>query len=743
MKRVLLALLFLSGISTYTYSQNIYGFTAESSAAQLQLEKEFDQKVNASNLDAWMKELTAHPHEVGSPHGKSNVKYMEKLFKKWGYKTEIASYYILFPTPKTRVLEIVGNSEYKPLLQEQPLAEDKTSNQLDEQLPTYNAYSTDGDVTAKLVYVNQGIPRDYEELERRGIDVKGKIVIARYGGSWRGIKPKVAAEHGAIGCILFSDPRDDGYVQGDVYPDGPFKNGDGVQRGSVQDMPFYPGDPSTPNVGSVKGVNRLAVEDIQTLTKIPVFPISYNDAKPLLEILEGPVAPSSWRGGLPITYHIGPSASSVHLKLEFNWDIVEAQNVIATLEGENPDQWVMRGNHHDGWVNGAADPISGMVALMEEARIVGEMAKDGWKPKRTIKYAGWDAEEPGLIGSTEWAEDHAQEIKEKMAVYINTDGNSRGFFGAGASHTLEKYINEVARAVQDPQKNISVSERRRSLSKINGTPEMQKEAALRKDLRVSPLGSGSDYSPFLQHLGIASMNIGFGGEGSGGEYHSIYDSYDHYTKFKDPGFAYGTTLAKVAGRMTLRMANADILPYDFSGFSNNVAKYVKEVEALADKMREETIRQNEYIASGIYGYTLDPTKALLPPKEKDPVPHINFAPIQNALVKLQASSDNYREAWIKSENGAKVSNIQKLNDLLLQSERFLTNEKGLPRRDWYKHKIYAPGFYTGYGVKTLPGIREAIEQRFWGEIDEEMEMLAKTLEGFALQIDEATALLVE
>jgi N-acetylated-alpha-linked acidic dipeptidase len=639
---------------------------------------------------------------------------------------------------------MVGNPSYKPTLQEQPLAEDKTSGQVDEQLPTYNAYSVDGDVTAELVYVNQGIPRDYEELARRGIDVKGKIVIARYGGSWRGIKPKVAAENGAIGCILYSDPRDDGYVQGDVYPVGPFKNETGVQRGSVQDMPFYPGDPSTPNMASTKDVDRLAVSEIKTLTRIPVMPISYSDAQPLLEILGGPVAPGYWRGGLPITYHIGPSKTKVHFKLEFNWNIVEAQNVIATMEGSTyPDEWVMRGNHHDGWVNGAADPISGMVALMEEARIVGNLAKQGDKPKRTIKYAAWDAEEPGLIGSVEWVEDHAEELKKHMVIYINTDGNSRGFFGMGGSHTLEKYINEAALTVVDPQKGVSISERARSRREVTGKPEESAEATNRKNLRISPLGSGSDYSPFLQHLGIASLNIGFGGEGSGGDYHSIFDSYDMYKRFKDPDFVYGATLAKIAGRLTLRMANAEILPFDFTGFTDNVAKYAKEVEELADKMREQTEKHNAWITDGTYEQTLDPKKSLMVPEKKDPVPFINFAPLQNAMVKLEAATAAYNTALQNAEFGQALSKDKqiKLNNQLMMMEQYLAGERGLPRRDWYKHKIYAPGFYTGYGVKKLPGIREAIEERYWKEVSEEMDVLAQTIESFSAQIDKASQLL--
>ncbi len=734
----------LISISLSAQQLPIFGYSPDGAEQQRKLEKEFDSKISSQNLDDWMKQLTAHPHEVGSPYGKENAEFMLSLFKSWGYNAKIETYYVLFPTPKTRILEMTGPTTFKASLVEPALEEDGTSNQQAEQLPTYNAYSIDGDVTGQLVYVNQGIPRDYEELARRGIDVKGKIVIARYGGSWRGIKPKVAAENGAIGCILYSDPVDDGYYQGDVYPKGAFKSEYGVQRGSVQDMPFYPGDPSTPNVGSTKKVKRLEVNEIQTLTKIPVLPISYNDAQPLLEALEGPVAPKSWRGALPITYHLGPGETSVHLKLEFNWNIVEAYNVIARMEGnEFPDQWIMRGNHHDGWVNGAADPISGMVALLEEARVVGELAKTGWKPKRTILYAAWDAEEPGLIGSTEWAEHHEQEIKEKMVAYINTDGSSRGFLFGGGSHTLEKYYNEVAREVIDPQKEITVSERKRAYLLVNGSPEVKKEVAVRKDIRLSPLGSGSDYSPFLQHLGIASLNLGFGGEGSGGQYHSIYDSYDHFIRFKDPGFVYGASLSKVAGRLTLRLANADILPFDFSGFVDNVSKYAQEVQKLADDMREKTEVENKLITNGTYDHVLDPKKAVKAPVKKDPVPFINFAPLQNAVASLNSAIEYYKEVWAESGEGANLTPEQKkqLNELLLQLERHLTNENGLPRRDWYKHTIYAPGFYTGYGVKTLPGIREAIEQRYWAEVDEQMDVISGTLSGFTEQVKIATAII--
>ena len=371
-------IVFLFLISTTSSAQKIMGFTDPNAAKQIDWEKQFDAQLKASNQDEYMRFLTSHPHHVGSPQDKANAEYMAGLFKQWGYQTEIASYYVLFPTPKFRLLELTGQHPYKAILEEPTLAADRTSGQKAEQLPPYNAYSADGDVTAELVFVNRGIPADYDELARRGIDVKGKIVIAKYGGSWRGIKPKVAAEHGAIGCIIYSDPADDGYAVGDTYPEGGYRPKNSVQRGSVMDMPVSPGDPLTPDVGATKDAIRLDIKDVKTIMKIPVQPISWEDAMPLLQSLKGEVAPASWRGGLPITYHIGPSIDKVHLKLEFNWDQKQLYNVIAKMPGtEFPDQWVIAGNHHDGWVNGAEDPISGMVAELEEARAIGELVKIG------------------------------------------------------------------------------------------------------------------------------------------------------------------------------------------------------------------------------------------------------------------------------------------------------------------------------------------------------------------------------
>ncbi|MEO6405508.1 MAG: M28 family peptidase, partial [Ferruginibacter sp.] len=435
---------------------SILGFNKTAVDAQVIAEKKFDANLSASNVGQYIKEMSAVPHHVGSPGGKSNAEYILNKFRSWGYDATIENFYVLFPTPKTRVLEMTGTRYFKASLKEPALKEDATSGQESTQLPVYNCWSADGDVTAELVFVNYGVPADYDKLARMGVDVKGKIVIAKYGQSWRGIKPKVAQEHGAIGCIIYSDPKEDGYFQGDVYPKGPYRPEFGAQRGSVEDMPIYPGDPLTPGVGATKDASRLDKKDAANLLKIPVIPISYGDAKPFLESLEGPVVPAEWRGALPITYHVGPSRNKVHLKLDFDWQIRPLYNVVAKLKGSDfPDEWVIRGNHHDAWVNGASDPLSGQAAMMEEARSIGEMAKAGWKPKRTIMYCAWDGEEPGLLGSTEWVEFHEKELQQKAVLYINSDNNGRGFLGAGGSQALEPAFTEIIKEINDPEKNVS------------------------------------------------------------------------------------------------------------------------------------------------------------------------------------------------------------------------------------------------------------------------------------------------
>jgi N-acetylated-alpha-linked acidic dipeptidase len=723
-------------VASMAQSTSILGFSPAAAAAQLSAEKIYDGNLAAKNIDVLIKEMSAVPHHVGSPGDEANAKYILNKFKSWGYDAEIETFYVLFPTPVTRLLEMTGTRNFKAALKEPALKEDATSGQQATQLPVYNCWSADGDVTSELVFVNYGVPADYEKLARMGIDVKGKIVIAKYGQSWRGIKPKVAQEHGAIGCIIYSDPKDDGYFQGDVYPKGPFRPAGGAQRGSVMDMPIYPGDPLTPGIGATKDAIRLDRKDATNLLKIPVIPISYADALPLLESLGGPVVPDEWKGALPITYHAGPSTNKIHLKLSFNWQIKPLYDVIAKLKGSDfPDEWVIRGNHHDAWVNGANDPLSGQAAMMEEARSVSELVKTGWKPKRTIVYCAWDGEEPGLMGSTEWVETHADELQKKAVLYINSDGNGRGFLDAGGSQALEPAFTEIAKAVTDPQTNVSVFDRRKSLNIVTAGSAKAKKDAMAKNTFVLPaLGSGSDFSPFAQHIGIPSLNLGFGGEDEGGEYHSIYDSYDLYKRFKDPTFEYGVALAKTAGRTTLRFADAESLPFDFRNLQTTINKYTTDVIAMADEMRENTLVENQLILDKYYTISNKVTEPLLPPVAKAEVPFLNFGSLQNAVATLAKSADALNAV---TGNTMTADKKNELNKQLYRAEQVLLTKDGLPRRGWYRHAIYAPGFFTGYGVKTLPGITEAIEQRNWKEAQEQIEIAAATINSFAVYLDAA------
>jgi N-acetylated-alpha-linked acidic dipeptidase len=718
----------LLSISQFLFAQTktVIGFNEKNSEAQLSLESSFDKNLSTKSIEENMKILSAKPHHISSPGSKANAEYVMNQFKKFGWDAQIETFHVLFPTPKTRLLEMTSPTTYKALLKEPALKEDPTSGQ-EGQLPTYNAFSADGDVTAELVFVNYGLPQDYEELDRLGIDVKGKIVIAKYGHSWRGTKPKVAQEHGAIGCIIYSDPADDGYFQGDVYPEGAFKNEFGVQRGSVMDMVIYPGDPLTPGMGATEDAKRLDRLKAPNLIKIPVLPISYHDATPLLQALGGPVVPDSWHGGLPFAYHVGPGKTKVHLKLEFNWDIVPCYDVIAKIQGSKyPDEWVIRGNHQDAWVNGAADPVSGLATLLEEAKSIGAMLQTGWKPARTLVYCAWDGEEPALLGSTEWVEAHQKELQQKAVLYINSDGNARGFLYASGSHALEPLMDEIAKTVIDPQTNISVFERRKAHEAITASGVAAKKKILdEKELKLGAMGSGSDYSSFIQHAGIPALNLGFGGEGSGGEYHSIYDSYYNFITFKDPGFKYEVTLAQVAGRAALRMANADVLPFDFTHLYKTINGYADELINLLKNSRESTQVENQIINSGGYKVGEDPTKKFIAPAAKEEVPYLDFSPLQNALADLKKSADSLKVVFQNKIKNNAVS--EAFNQSLYRAEQQLLNEDGLPRRAWYKHTIYAPGFYTGYGVKTMPGIREAIEQREWKEAQEQIVVDARAV----------------
>lgn len=724
----------------------LYGYSAESSRTERQWEEKLRAMPDPKNLRAYMERLSARPHNVGSPYDKDNAEWILAKFKEFGLDAHIESFSVLFPTPKERLVELVeGGPHFTAKLQEPPVPGDPTSNQTDEQLPSYNAYSIDGDVTAPLVYVNYGVPEDYEVLERHGISVKGAIVIARYGRSWRGIKPLVGAEHGAVGCIIYSDPRDDGYSGGATFPQGPWRPKDGVQRGSVQDSAVFMGDPLTPGIGATEDAKRLPIKEAQSLTKIPVLPISYADAQPLLEAISGPVAPREWRGGLPITYRLGPGPAKVHLKMFSNWYMKPLYDVIAKIPGSTyPDEWIIRGNHHDAWVNGAEDPISGMVTVLEEARSMGELAKQGWKPKRTIIYCAWDGEEPGLLGSTEWVETHIDELKKHAVMYVNSDSNSRGFLELEGSHTLEHFINDVARDVQDPETKLSVWKRAQLRGIANASsPEERREFQERHDIRLDMLGGGSDHAPFINFAGIASLGIGYGGEDHGGIYHSIYDDFYWYTHFSDYDFVYGRALCQTGGTAVMRMADADLLPFQFTNFADDVKMYVHEVEKFAAQQRDQIQQRNQEIAEGMYEAVADPRETWVTPKKEDIPPHLNFAPLDNAADDLTRSSAEYQKALDRANaNGGAAlasASLQEVNELLIQSERKLTTPEGLPGRFWYKHELYAPGAYTGYEAKAIPAVRENLEQKKWKEAEQAAARVAQVLENESELINTAAA----
>jgi N-acetylated-alpha-linked acidic dipeptidase len=753
----LVAAIALAAAAQADEKSDIRGFLPSSQREQAARESAFRAAIDPATIRETMRTLSARPHHVGSEGDRANADWILARFKSFGWDAKIETFDVLFPTPAERLLEMTAPEKFTAKLEEPTVPEDPTSGQKSEQLPTYNAYSIDGDVTAPLVYVNYGIPEDYEELDRLGVSVAGKIVIARYGHSWRGIKPKVAAEHGAIGCIIYSDPEDDGYREGDVFPKGPFRPRDGVQRGSVADMPLYPGDPETPGTGSVPGAKRLALADVKTLTKIPVLPISYADAEPMLRRLEGPMAPDRWRGALPFPYHVGPGAAAVHLRVKFHWDVKPIRDVVATLRGsEFPDDWIIRGNHYDAWVNGAEDPISGQSAMLEEARSLGALWKKGWRPKRTIVYCAWDGEEPGLLGSTEWAETHADELSRKAVVYINSDSNGRGFWDAGGSHSLERFFEGVAESVEDPESRVSIAERlrRRTIAEAARprrsdepdllAPKTPEEARARRENPVDPLGSGSDYTVFVDHLGIASANLGFSGEDDGGIYHSIYDDFYWYTHFSDRDFVYGRALAQAAGTAVLRLAEADLLPYDFEALSDAVGRYIREIRGEAERERAEAREKNREIEEGIFAAIDDPRRPEAAPKPEPLPPILAFAALENAQSRLEDAARAFdRAAEAALAGGAKPAVLLSANEKLKLAERALLSDAGLPGRPWFRHQVYAPGLYTGYGVKTLPAVREAVEQKKWDLAEREVGEVARVIDREADVVSEIARGLAE
>jgi N-acetylated-alpha-linked acidic dipeptidase len=731
----------LPGLASVALAQN-------APADQAALARQLDSFIKPDEVGAFNKLMSAEPNHVSSPHDKSNADFILAQFKSWGWDAHVETFKVLYPTPLDERVEMLGPKPFTAMLQEPPIPRDSSSTAKDPALPAYFAYQGDGDVSAPLVYVNYGGVDDYARLAQFGISVKGKIVIARYGEGWRGLKPKLAQDHGAIGCLVYSDPADDGYSVDATYPDGPARPPHGIQRGSVMDMMVYPGDPLTPGVGATDDAKRLSREASPTILKIPALPISYADAQVLMAAMDGPVVPAAWRGHLAIIYRVGGGGPPVHLMVKSEWSLKPIYDVIATLKGSTyPDQWVVRGNHHDGWVFGSSDPLAGQSAMLAEAKALGAMAKAGWKPKRSIVYTSWDGEEPMLLGSTEWAETHAAELQKKALIYINSDGNGRGTLNIGGSEDLEKFASDAIAGIVDPETGMPVADRRRARLETGGGDDharaMGRQAAdMTKDIPLEPLGSGSDYSPFLQHLGIETIDFGYGGEGdSNGVYHSRYDTYEHHSKFVDPGFVYDALLAKTIGRAVLLAADTD-LPLEQAGdFAAASAQYVTELKSLADERRTAASNQAKLLQANAYNLAADPTKPHADPVALKEVPHFDFGPLDEAVTTLKTSAGAYDRALTARGAGLSPAARLKLMKMMQSLDQTLLLDQGLPGRDWYKNLIYAPGRFTGYGAKTMPGVREAIEEERFDDATRYIGLTAAALKAYAARLDQATALL--
>ncbi|HEY2805541.1 MAG TPA: transferrin receptor-like dimerization domain-containing protein [Gemmatimonadales bacterium] len=697
--------------TTVRAQQPIRGFPSDALAERARLESALRATPDTARLRQYLSFMSRQPHHAGSARDLAVAQYALARFREWGLEARIDTFQALMPYPVVRRVTMTAPTPFVLQLREPAIPQDSDSRDLG-QLPTFNAYSPDGDVSGELVYVNYGIPADYEELARLGVDVRGKIVIARYGGSWRGIKPKVAAEHGAVGCIIYSDPRDDGFWTDDTYPAGPMRPAQGVQRGSVMDMPTYPGDPLTPGWGNRPGGRMLPRDSVTTIEKIPVLPISYGDALPLLRALRGPMAPNdSWKGALAIPYHIGPGPARVHMTLKFDWQVRPLYDVIVTIPGStDPDQWVIQGNHHDAWVNGAHDPLSGAIATLETARSFAELRKHGWQPRRTIVLALWDGEEWGLLGSTEWAEANADALQTHAVAYFNSDTNNKGALGSSGSHTLESFFREIARDSHDPVNgHDEITERLdQSLSRARTDRD---SARIRRDpWRIGALGSGSDYTAFIDHLGIASADLQHGGAQEAGVYHSIYDDYQFYTRFYDPGFKYAAAESGAMGTAIMRLADAPVLPFSFTDAAATQRRYILEIDSLAKRTLPDSL---------------------------------DLSAVHNSVDALAAAGARYDSAlagavahgttWLDAHR----AQLTAINQNVYLSERDLISDQGLPRRPWYRHTIYAPGYYTGYGVKTMPGIREAIEQKNSAEARDQAVIVAAAIGRMAARADGA------
>lgn len=728
---------------------------AGASPSESAIEARLDASIDPAEMGRWLKRLAAEPNQVGSRHDKANADWVAAQLTAWGWDTHIETFWVLYPTPIAETLALVSGrgAPFTATLKEPPILGDESSLRAQrEALPAYVTYQGDGNVTAPLVYVNYGMPDDYLTLDRLGVSVKGKIAIARYGHGWRGAKARLAQEHGAVGALIYSDPADDGYAVADAYPEGPARPAGGIQRGSVYDQPLSPGDPLTPGVGAVEGAKRLDRADAKTLLRIPVLPISYGDAQVLLRAIDGPVAPSTWRGALPITYHLGGGGGRVHLAVKSDWSLKPIYDVIAKLHGaERPQSWVIRGNHRDAWVMGATDPMSGQVALLAEAKALGELVKAGWSPKRTIVYCSWDGEEPGLLGSVEWSETHAAELATKGVVYINTDEIYRGFLDVSGSAALTHFVGQVADDVIDPQTGVSVGARLRSrlsvLAAEPGASDKVRATGLiatdpSKDLPLGD-GAGSDATAFMNHVGLPTLYVSYDGEANKdqGAYHSLYDDYEHHSRFVDPGFAYSAAAAKTVGRMVVRFADADLPVQRYSDFADVLAGDLDAVKTLASVTRDEASLRARLLSSGAYALADDPSLPHVAPPALPENPAYDFTALDTAVAQLKASASAFDTALAAKGAGLTARQRDRLDGVIQPLEQRLLRPEGLPARPWYANMVSAPARTGGYAAVPLPGVTEGVADRRYAEAQRYVELTARALSAYAAGLDAATMIL--
>ena len=683
----------------------IFGF--QDPAKELKAEQTFLEVPSPMLAKQHLQTLTAVPHVAGSPEDHRTAEYVLEEYKEAGLDASIQEYKVWMGLPLDVRVDIV---EPEDVVLHGPSPERVSDDPFQKDpriLPAFNEYSANGEVTADVVYANYGRPEDFKKLQDMGVDLKGKIVIVRYGENFRGVKPYLAAQYGAAGVIIYSDPWDDGYFKGDAYPKGPWRPATGVQRGSVQYLFRYPGDPTTPGIASTMTLpesQRTPPEKAADLPRIPITPLSYGDASPILANLGGPESPRSWQGALPFTYHVGPGPVKVHLLVKLAYHYTTIWDVIGIVKGSQwPNDWVVSGNHRDAWVFGAVDPNSGTAAQLEAVHGVGELLKTGWKPRRTLVFASWDAEEEGLIGSTEYAEQHAKDLSHAVA-YLNMDVGVAGpNFGASSVPSLKQFLRDVTKSVPSPKGGSVYDQWKITQEKnekdhdeaLSGSPNRKPEAVVSQDVHVGDLGSGSDYTAFLQHLGVPSADIG--SKGPYGVYHSAFDDFAWFTKFADPTFVYEQEMARVYGLAVIRLGSTDVLPLDYEQYGKEIAEYIKAAEIKA---------------KAAFG-------------EQAP----SFSEAATAAARLQKA-------------GAAVLKVQSnfagdpgVTNLVLRNAEHMFLIDGLPNRPWYKHAIYAPGEHTGYAAVVIPGVNEAIENKDLTLTKQQLETLTAAINRAAVALE--------